>query len=258
MRMDVLTLFPEMIEQGVNHSIMKRAAEKGLFSLNAVNFRDYSQDKFGRVDDAPYGGGAGMVLQVQPIDSALEALALPQGTPVIYTTPKGSTFNQRMAEEFSACERLVFICGHYEGLDQRVIDKWVTHEVSLGDYVLTGGELPVLVMMDAIVRLRQGVLGHEESAEEDSFSNGLLEYPHYTRPLEFEGRIVPDMLLSGHHANIAKWRLSESLKLTALRRPELFRAWCESPERTKADRKLLAVVLEELKTLKELSEAKDL
>lgn len=249
MRMDVLTLFPEMIEQGINHSIMKRAVDKGLFSLNAINFRDYSQDKFGRVDDAPYGGGAGMVLQVQPIDSTLIALNLPEGTPVIYTTPKGKTFDQEMAEDFSKHEHLVFICGHYEGLDERVIDKWVTHEVSLGDYVLTGGELPALVMMDAIVRLRQGVLGHEQSTDEESFSNGLLEYPHYTRPLEFEGRIVPDILLSGHHANIAKWRLAQSLKLTAQRRPELFKAWCASPDRTKADKKLLVTVLEELKEL---------
>lgn len=251
MRIDVLTLFPEMIEQGINHSIMKRAAEKGLFSLNAVNFRTFSQDKFGRVDDAPYGGGAGMVLQIQPIDSALSALALPVGTPIVYTTPKGRTFNQKMAEEFACHEHLVFICGHYEGLDQRVIDKWVTHEVSLGDYVLTGGELPALVMMDAVVRLRHGVLGHEQSAEEESFANGLLEYPHYTRPPEFEGRAIPEILLSGHHANIAKWRLSESLKLTALRRPELFKAWCESSERTKADKKILNSVLEELKKLSE-------
>ncbi len=253
MRLDVLTLFPEMIEQGINHSIMKRAMDKGLFTLNAINFRDYSQDKFGRVDDAPYGGGAGMVLQVQPIDSTLTALGLPEGTPVIYTTPKGKTFDQKMAEDFSGHERLVFICGHYEGLDQRVIDKWVTHEVSLGDYVLTGGELPALVMIDAVVRLRQGVLGHDQSTDEESFSNGLLEYPHYTRPLEFEERIVPDILLSGHHANIAKWRLAESLKITAIRRPELFKAWCQSPERTKADKKLLITVLE---ALKELSEVK--
>lgn len=251
MRVDVLTLFPEMIEQGINHSIMKRAFDKGLFSLNATNFREFSQDKFGRVDDAPYGGGAGMVLQVQPLDSALKALELPAETPVIYTTPKGKPFDQKMAEVFSKEERLVFICGHYEGLDQRVIDKWVTHEVSLGDYVLTGGELPTLVMMDAVVRLRQGVLGHDQSVEEESFSNGLLEYPHYTRPPEFEGRTIPEILLSGHHANIAKWRLSESLKLTAQRRPELFKAWCQDPSRTKAEKKLLVLVLEELKELSE-------
>lgn len=255
MKLDVLTLFPEMITQGISHSIMKRASDKGLFSLNVVNFRDYTQDRAGRVDDPPYGGGAGMVLQVQPIDSALNALALPEGTPVIYTTPKGKTFDQKMAEDFAGRERLVFVCGHYEGLDQRVIDKWVTHEVSLGDYVLTGGELPVLVMMDAIIRLRQGVLGHDQSTEEESFSNGLLEYPHYTRPPEFEGRVVPDILLSGHHANIAKWRLAQSLKITALRRPELFKRWCESPERSKADKKLLITVMEELK---ELSRAQDL
>lgn len=249
MKIDVLTLFPEMILQGLDHSIMKRAAEKGLFSVNAVNFRDYTLDKAGRVDEPPYGGGAGMVLQVQPIDSALKALDLPEGTPIIYPTPKGRTFDQKMAEDFAAHEQLVFVCGHYEGLDQRIIDKWVTHEVSLGDYVLTGGELPVLVMLDAVIRLRQGVLGHQLSADEESFSNGLLEYPHYTRPPEFEGRSVPDILLSGHHANIAKWRLAESLKITALRRPELFRQWCESPLRTKADKKLLISVLEELKEL---------
>lgn len=249
MIIDVLTLFPEMIEQGVGHSIMKRAADRGLFTVNAVNFRAYSEDKFGRVDDAPYGGGAGMVLQAPPLDRALKALEIPAGTPVIYTTPKGQVFDQRMAEALAVHQRLVFVCGHYEGVDQRLIDKWVTHEVSLGDYVLTGGELPVLVMTDAIVRLRQGVLGHEQATEEESFSNGLLEYPHYTRPPEFEGKGIPEILLSGHHANIAKWRLAQSLILTAQRRPELFKAWCESPERTKADKKLLKQVLDELKEL---------
>lgn len=247
MILDVLTLFPEMITQGMGHSILKRAYEKGLFTLNALNFRDFTEDRCGRVDDAPYGGGAGMVLQVQPLDAAMKSLNLPPGTPVIYPNPKGAPFNQSMAKEFSKEERLVFICGHYEGVDQRFIDKWVTHEVSLGDYVLTGGELPVLVMADAVIRLREGTLGHGDSAEEDSFSNGLLEYPHYTRPPVYEGVGVPEMLLSGHHANIARWRLAQSLLLTAKRRPELFSAWCNSPERTKADRKLLASLEEDMK-----------
>lgn len=251
MRLDVLTLFPEMILQGMGHSIMKRAADKGLYTINVLNFRDYSSDKFGRVDDAPYGGGAGMVLQAPPLDAALQALALPAGARVVYGTPKGRPFTQKMAEELAGCDRLVFICGHYEGVDQRLINKWVTDEVSLGDYVLTGGELPVLVMLDAVLRLLPGALGHEESAGEDSFSSGLLEYPHYTRPPVFDGIPVPEILLSGHHANIAKWRLSESLLLTARRRPELYRAWCASPERTKAERKIILAVEEALKALSE-------
>lgn len=249
MNVDVLTLFPEMIRQGMDHSILKRASEKGLYTLNVVNFRDYSTDRFGRVDDAPYGGGAGMVLQPQPLDAALQALALPQGARIVYGTPKGTPFSQKKAEELAGCGHLVFICGHYEGVDQRLIDKWVTDEISLGDYVLTGGELPTLVMLDAILRLLPGVLGGEGSAEDDSFSNGLLEYPHYTRPPVFEGREVPEMLLSGHHANIAKWRLAESLLLTARRRPELYRLWCSDPARTKADRKVIQSVEDALKAL---------
>jgi len=249
MKFDVLTLFPEMINQAMDHSIMKRAREAGVYTLNAVNFRDYSTDKFSRVDDAPYGGGAGMVLQCQPLDNTLKALELPDGTPVIYTTPKGRVFNQLMASELATHERLVFICGHYEGLDQRLIDRWVTHEISVGDYVLTGGELPALLMMDAVVRLREGALGTLASTEEESFSNGLLEYPHYTRPPEFEGVGIPEILISGHHANIAQWRLRQSLLITAERRPELFQKFIESPERTKAEKKLIQSVLDEIKSL---------
>lgn len=247
MIIDVLTLFPEMITGGLNHSIIKRAMEQEKVQIKAHNIRDYSGNKHHSVDAMPYGGGAGMVMQIQPIEDALKALELQEGTPVIYLTPKGKTFNQAMANDFARKERLVFLCGHYEGVDQRVIDRYVTHEVSIGDYVLTGGELPAMVMIDAIVRLLDDVLGDQKSYEDESFYNGLLEYPHYTRPAEYDGMKVPDVLLSGNHRKIDEWRLMEALKLTLKRRPELLDQYFEEAELSNRKRRKLMDYIRELK-----------
>ncbi|MCJ8010574.1 tRNA (guanosine(37)-N1)-methyltransferase TrmD [Paenibacillus sp. KQZ6P-2] len=223
MKVDVLTLFPEMMDGVFRSSILGKAQEKGIVSLNAVNFRDYSGNKHGTVDDTPYGGGGGMVLKPDPIFAAVEDLlsrssAAPR---VILMCPQGETFTQQKAEELSSADHLIFICGHYEGYDERIREHLVTDELSIGDYVLTGGELPAMVVIDSVVRLLPGVLGNETSAVTDSFSTGLLEYPHYTRPAEFRGWKVPDILLSGHHANIELWRREQALKRTLERRPDL-------------------------------------
>jgi tRNA (guanine37-N1)-methyltransferase len=212
-----------MVSQGLHTSVTGRALDRELISLNAVNIRDYSQDKHKHVDDTPYGGGAGMVMQPDPIWLAYEDLisGMKERPRVIYVTPQGETFTQRMAEEFSKETDLVFLCGHYEGVDERILEEIVTDYVSIGDYVLTGGELPVMVMIDAVSRLVPGVLNNQESAQFESFSDNLLEHPHYTRPVEFHGKRVPDVLLSGHHANIEKWRREQSLKRTFERRRDL-------------------------------------
>ncbi|WP_055108490.1 tRNA (guanosine(37)-N1)-methyltransferase TrmD [Paenibacillus ihumii] len=240
MRVDVLTLFPEMFTGVFGTSILGKAQDKGLVSLNPVNFRDYAGNKHGTVDDTPYGGGGGMVLKPDPIFRAVEDLL--SGYPsegsaprVILMCPQGESFTQRKAEELAKEEHLIFICGHYEGYDERIRQHLVTDELSIGDYVLTGGELPAMVVIDSVVRLLPGVLGNETSAISDSFSTGLLEYPHYTRPVEFRGWKVPDILLSGHHANVADWRRKEALRRTWLRRPDLL----EQIELTPKDRKWL-------------------
>lgn len=258
MNFHVLTLFPEMIEQGVNTSITGRAINNGLLSINAVNIRDYAFNKHNSVDDYPYGGGAGMLMQAEPVYLAYEAVkeqidkrkqenikseevtstepadcsevrnsdlqdenSKKRPLRVVYLSPQGDVFNQKMAEEMAQEEDLVLLCGHYEGIDERVLEEIVTDYVSIGDYVLTGGELPAMVMMDAVSRLVPGVLNNEESAEFESFHDNLLEHPHYTRPVEYHGKKVPDVLLSGHHGNIDKWRREESLRRTLERRPEL-------------------------------------
>lgn len=223
MNFHVLTLFPEMIEQGINTSITGRAIEKGLISLNAINIRDYAGNKHGQVDDYPYGGGAGMVMQPGPVYRSYESVTEKIGYKprVIYLTPQGKVFNQSMAEEFSEEEDLVFLCGHYEGIDERVLEMIVTDNVSIGDYVLTGGELPSMVMIDAISRLVPGVLNNDVSAEFESFNDNLLEYPQYTRPEVYEGKTVPQVLLSGHHKNIESWRREQSIRRTLERRPDL-------------------------------------
>ncbi|WP_019638106.1 tRNA (guanosine(37)-N1)-methyltransferase TrmD [Paenibacillus fonticola] len=240
MRVDVLTLFPEMFPGVFGTSILGKAQEKGIVSLRPVNFRDYAGNKHGTVDDTPYGGGGGMVLKPDPIFRAVEDLlsAKPADAPaprIILMCPQGESFTQRKAEEFAEEEHLIFICGHYEGYDERIREHLVTDELSVGDYVLTGGELPAMVVIDSIVRLLPGVLGNETSAITDSFSTGLLEYPHYTRPVEFRGWKVPDILLSGHHANVADWRRKEALRRTWLRRPDLL----EHVELTPKDQKWL-------------------
>jgi tRNA (guanine37-N1)-methyltransferase len=263
MRIDVLTLFPEMFEGVFGASILGKARNKGLVELSTVNFRDYSNNKHNTVDDYPFGGGGGMVLKPEPIFAAVEDLMQQRAEElshaaseaaeqpgaenaadslsrprVILLCPQGETFSQRKAEELSKEEHLVFICGHYEGYDERIREHLVTDEISIGDYVLTGGELPAMVMIDSVVRLLPGVLGNEQSAVTDSFSTGLLEYPHYTRPAKFRDWEVPEVLLSGHHVNIDKWRRCQSLERTWRRRPELL----ERVELSKKDREHLAAL----------------
>ncbi|MDQ6419282.1 tRNA (guanosine(37)-N1)-methyltransferase TrmD [Paenibacillus sp. LHD-117] len=223
MRIDVLTLFPEMFEGVFGASILGKAKEKGLVSLQAVNFRNYSNNKHNTVDDYPYGGGGGMVLKPEPVFAAVEDLQLDPGIRprVILMCPQGETFTQHKAEELSGEKHIVLICGHYEGYDERIREHLVTDEISIGDYVLTGGEIPAMTVIDSVVRLLPGVLGNESSAVTDSYSTGLLEHPHYTRPPEFRGWGVPDVLISGHHARIEDWRREQSLLRTLKRRPEL-------------------------------------
>ena len=232
----VLTLFPEMITQTLSHSILGRAQAEGLIGVKSVNIREYTLNKQKHVDDYPYGGGAGMVMQGQPIYDAYQSL-MPQaeGARVVYMTPQGRPFTQRIAEELAREDKLVFLCGHYEGVDERLIEEIVTDEISLGDFVLTGGELAAITMIDAISRLVPGVLGKEESFADESFSDGLLEYPQYTRPPVFMGREVPEVLLSGHHGNVAKWRREQALLRTAKKRPDLL----ETADLTEKDRKFL-------------------
>lgn len=223
MNFHVLTLFPEMIMNGLETSILGRAAAKGIVSFEAVNIRDYTLERHGKVDDYPYGGGAGMVMQAEPIYRAYAALVEKIGKKprVIYMTPQGQTFNQSIAEDLAEEEDLVFLCGHYEGVDERVLEMIATDYLSAGDYVLTGGELPAMMMIDCISRLVPGVLNNNVSAEFETFHDNLLEYPQYTRPEVFMGKKVPDILLSGHHANVEKWRREQSIIRTLKNRPEL-------------------------------------
>ena len=238
MKFYIMTLFPDMVMNGLNTSIIGKAMEKELLSIDAVDIRDYTLDKHRHVDDYPYGGGAGMVMQAQPVYDCFKDIEknLEKKPRVLFMTPTGKTFNQDMAKELSQEENLVFLCGHYEGIDKRVLDKIVTDEVSIGDFVLTGGELPAMMMIDAISRLIPGVLNNDISAETESFTDNLLEYPQYTRPEVWEGEAVPAVLLSGHHANIEKWRREQSLLITKERRPDLF----EKAQLTKKDKKFLA------------------
>ncbi len=223
----VMTLFPEMIESCMNTSILGRAVEAGHIKLEVRNIRDYTLDKHKKVDDYPYGGGAGMVMEAEPVYRCFESICseLGERPRVVYLTPQGEVFRQEMAREYSGEKSILFLCGHYEGIDERVLEEIVTDYVSIGDYVLTGGELPALVMMDAIARMVSGVLNNDVSAQTDSFSDGLLEYPQYTRPVEFMGRSVPEVLLSGHHEKINNWRQEQSEMRTRERRPDLYEKW---------------------------------
>ena len=218
MKFDVLTLFPEMFEP-LKQSIIKRAAEKKLIDIKLVNIRDFSEDKHNKVDDTPYGGGAGMLIKPDVVDRAYNSVKS-ENAKVIYLTPQGKTLNQRIVRDLSKQEHLILLCGHYEGIDQRVLDKIVDEEISIGDYFLTGGELPAMVLIDSVSRYVDGVLS-DESTDEESFSNGLLEYPQYTRPEIFDNVKVPDVLISGHHENIRKWRRERSLENTFKKRPEM-------------------------------------
>ena len=220
MRIDILTLFPNMIESVLGESVTGRALKNNLFELNVTDIRDFTKDKHRRVDDYPYGGGTGMVMMAEPVYLAYNSVKS-EKSKFIYLTPHGKTFNQKMAKELSKEEHLIFLCGHYEGIDQRVIDTLKPMEISLGDFILTGGELAVLPVCDSILRLLPGVLGNEDSIKEESFEDNLLEYPQYTRPEVFLDMKVPDVLLSGHHKNIEDWRHYESLKTTYIKRPDL-------------------------------------
>ena len=232
MKFTVLTLFPEQVEAAFSHSIMKRAMEDGKIELRCINIRDYTKDSHGHVDDAPFGGGAGMLMQAEPIYEAFSELEKKDApNKVIYCSPRGRIFSQKIAEELAGESHIAFLCGHYEGVDQRALELLNAEELSLGDYVLSGGELACAIMMDAISRVREGVLNKKESYEEESFSNGLLEYPQYTRPREYKGLTVPDVLLSGDHKKISAWRHEESLKLTEEVRPDLYQLYREkNPE----------------------------
>jgi tRNA (guanine37-N1)-methyltransferase len=224
MKIDVLTLFPDMFSGVFGHSILKRAVDRKAVSFQVVNFRDYAESKHGTVDDYPYGGGAGMVLKPQPLFDAVVDLTTKSESVeprVVLLCPQGARFDQKKAEEFATCDHLIFICGHYEGYDERIRDHIVTDEISIGDFILTGGELGAMVVIDSVVRLLPGVLGNEQSHMKDSYSIGLLEHPHYTRPADFRGMKVPEVLLSGNHSLIEEWREKESLRRTFLRRPDL-------------------------------------
>jgi tRNA (guanine37-N1)-methyltransferase len=235
MNFKVMTLFPEMILQGLNTSIIGKAIEKEYLTLSVMDIRDYTSDKHKKVDDYPYGGGAGMLMQAQPVYDAYlkltEDVSKDSKIRVIFLTPQGKIFDQTMAKELAKEEDLFFLCGHYEGIDERVLEEIVTDYVSIGDYILTGGELPAMVMIDAISRLVPGVLNNEESAENESFSNNLLEYPQYSRPAEWREKKVPEVLMSGHHANIEAWRLEKSIEKTRLFRPDLLEKYEQEQEK---------------------------
>jgi tRNA (guanine37-N1)-methyltransferase len=235
LRVDIVTLFPEMLESVTSHSILKRAQEKGLLEVRGINLRAFTIDKHRMADDVPFGGGAGMVMKPEPLVAAIEHLKPQIGAArVILTSPRGDVYNQRRAEEFAQEAHLILLCGRYEGVDERV-RAHITDDLSIGDVVLSGGELAALVVLDSVARLIPGVLGAEESAAEDSFSTGLLEHPHYTRPAVFRDMAVPDVLLSGHHANVRRWRREQSLRLTHKRRPDLF----DTAPLTKEDQRFL-------------------
>lgn len=241
MQFYIMTLFPEMVMQGLSTSIIGRAVNKGILSIEAVNIRDYAFNKHNSVDDYPYGGGAGMLMQAEPVYQCYRALEekMNKKPRVVYLSPQGKSFNQTMAEEFAQEEELVFLCGHYEGIDERVLEEIVTDYVSIGDYVLTGGELPAMIMVDAISRLVPGVLHNDVSAEFESFQDNLLEYPQYSRPEMWHDKKVPEVLMSGHHANIEKWRREQSVIRTARNRPDLL----EKAELTEKEREIAEKIL---------------
>lgn len=238
MRIEVITTFPGIIEAATSESIIGRARQKGIVDISAVNLRDFTEDKHRTTDDTPYGGGPGMVMKAEPLFKAVESLTARRAaerTRVLLMTPQGRRFGQKMAEELAGESHLIFVCGRYEGVDERIREHLVTDEVSIGDYIVTGGELPALVIIDAVARLLPGVLGDETSSESESYSSGLLEYPQYTRPAIFRGWQVPKVLLSGNHAEIEKWRRAQALERTLERRPDLL----ESAPLTEDDRRFL-------------------
>lgn len=241
-RFDILSVFPEMFESPFQFSLLKKAQERGLIEISLHNIRDHALDKHRMTDDTPYGGGCGMVMKVDPIDRALTAVKLDkEGALVVLLTPQGERFSQHLAAELASFSQLILICGHYEGVDERVRQNLVDREISIGDYVLTGGELSAMVLVDAVSRLIPGVLGNSESTTSESFTMGLLEYPQYTRPADYKGWKVPDVLVSGNHREIDLWRKKESLRKTMTRRPDLLKDACLSSE----DKKILKSLTEE-------------
>lgn len=244
MKINIMTLFPEMCEAVLSESIIGRAREKGFVEIECVNIRDYTTDKHNRVDDAPYGGGMGMLMQVQPIADCYEAICEKSGkkSRLIYMSPCGEVLTQEKVKELASLDEITLLCGHYEGVDRRVIDSLVDEEISVGDYVLTGGELPALILADAVSRMLPGVLPNDEAKELESHYNGLLEYPQYTRPYEWNGMKVPDVLISGHHGNIEKWRREQSLLMTAKYRPDMLR----KAELSESDKKFLERIITKL------------
>ncbi|NLA57289.1 MAG: tRNA (guanosine(37)-N1)-methyltransferase TrmD [Firmicutes bacterium] len=242
MRIDVLTLFPEMFQGPIDASILGRARAAGIVDIHLWNIRDFAHGKHRQVDDYPFGGGAGMVMKPEPVFNAVRHVLGGEAAPVILMSPQGEVFSHRLAEELSRENRLVLVCGHYEGVDERIREALVTRQISIGDYVLTGGELPAMVVIDAVVRFLPGALGDAGAVHTDSFAQGLLEYPQYTRPREFEGMKVPEVLLSGNHQRIAQWRREQALRRTLLLRPDLL----EKLELSEEDQKLLATIKEEL------------
>ena len=242
MKFVVLTLFPDMIRQAVSHSVLGKAVEKGIISVEAVDIRDYANNKHNTVDDYPFGGGAGMVMQAPPVFDCYQDVTsrlVSPAAPVVFMTPAGRTLSQPIVRELAEHEEIILLCGHYEGIDQRVLDEIVTDEISIGDYVLTGGELAALVVMDSVSRMVEGVLGNQDSAQEESFSGMWLEYPQYTRPREFHGKEVPEVLLSGHHANIEKWRLQKAMETTLKKRPDMIKTSEMSKKEAKIYREVL-------------------
>ena len=244
MKIDVLTLFPEMFTPVTESSILGRAAESGLVDIRLTDIRDFSNDKHNKADDYPFGGGGGMVMMADPVFGALESVEAGRKK-VIYMSPRGKILDEDMIREFSMLDEFVILCGHYEGMDQRVLDYWGIEEVSIGDYVLTGGELPAMVLIDSVARLIPGVLGNENSALDESVYSGLLEHPQYTKPREYRGLQVPEVLVSGNHKLISLWKFRESLKLTKQRRPDLFEKYVnESRELSKEEKKILEEIIE--------------
>lgn len=261
MKFHVMSLFPEMMEQGLSHSIIGRSRSRGLIELNNIDIRDFTTNKHNRVDDTPYGGGCGMLIGPQPVYDAFASIKdeLPEGTPVIYLTPQGRVFNQDIAKELANHEQVVLLCGHYEGIDERVLDMICTDYLSIGDYVLTGGELPAMIVIDCVSRLLPDVLHNADSFVEESFENGLLEHPQYTRPPVFMGREVPEVLLTGHHGKVEEYRLKEAERLTRERRPDLYEKYIvvkEARERAeKAEKEAKQAARKAAKIAAKISEA---
>lgn len=246
MKIEVLSLFPRMFEAPLGESIIGRAKDNNIITIDVLDIRNFSDSKHKKVDDYPYGGGAGMVLQAQPLFKALESMNAKECR-IIHMSPRGRTLDKGLSMELSKENKIIIICGHYEGIDQRVIDYWVNDEISIGDYVLTGGELPAMVLIDSVVRLIPGVLSQEESFIEDSFFSGLLEYPHYTRPSDYKGIKVPEILLSGNHKKIEQWRKKQSLEITKKNRPDLFDKYIKRKDLSK----------DELESLQNIDDATD-